>query len=56
MNGPESNYQGAPISRNQELVDVEKLNALTVCHYILGSVMVLFEGKQFDDTQKSAVA
>ena len=42
MNDPASNYQAAPPSKPQELTDAENLNALTLCHYIMGGVTALF--------------
>ncbi len=42
MNDSASNYRTAPPSKSQELTDAENLNALTLCHYILGGVTALF--------------
>ena len=42
MNESRPNYQPAPSSKSQELTDAENLNALALCHYILGGLTALF--------------
>lgn len=42
MNEPGPNDQAAPPPKSQELTDAENLNALALCHYILGGVTALF--------------
>lgn len=42
MNDPQLDYQPPPLSKTQELTDVENLKVLTLCHFILGGVTALF--------------
>ncbi len=42
MNDPNMNYGSPALSKPQELTDAENLNALTLCHYIMGGVTALF--------------
>lgn len=42
INDPSANYEPPILSKSQELTDAENLNALTLCHYILGGVTAVF--------------
>lgn len=42
MNNPRSDCRETSLSRNQELTDAENLNALALCHFILGGVTAAF--------------